>query len=129
MEKQGRNGMEILRSALFAVSIAALILAGLMTRTSPAPDGVLILYPLIGAILAVVATRTCPNRHQIASVERLTTLVAACLWLGLIVQSDTVRSYSTMVGNATAQMVLTVVVVSAPVALWWAIERRITTRS
>lgn len=134
----GRHGVETmlsrdgLWSLLFSVAIAILMIAILLIRDDPVPTWVLLVYPLVGALLANIASRTSPTIEEIAWIETGTIAAAAIVILaGLInlllielllrevisgefLSGDSFRRFSFFALPAISAL------------LWWALERRLT---
>ena len=118
-------------SVLFSFAIAVLMLAILLARNVAPPLWVLITYPAIGAVLAQVASRTCPNRRQIAWLET-GSIAAACvvILVGLVnlllVELFIRNAYSdAAAAGRIADNISYVVLPAISVLLWWALGRRI----
>ena len=118
-------------SILFSFAIAVLMLAILLTRSVTPPVWVLITYPAIGAVLAQIASRTCPNRRQIAWLET-GSIAAACVVIlaGLVnlllVELFIRKAYGdAAAASRIADDISYVVLPAISVLLWWALERRI----
>lgn len=118
-------------SIMFSFAIAVLMLAILLARNVTPPFWVLITYPAIGAVLAQVASRTCPNRRQIAWLET-GSIAAACVVIlaGLVnlllVELFIRNAYSdAAAAGRIANDISYVVLPAISVLLWWALERRI----
>ncbi|MEM9058977.1 MAG: hypothetical protein AAGD13_00820 [Pseudomonadota bacterium] len=119
-------------SLLFSIAIAILMAAILLIRDEPVPIWVLIVYPLVGAVLANVASRTSPTVDEIAWIETGTIAAAAIVILagllnllliellvreiisGEFLNADSFRRFSFYALPTISAL------------LWWALERRLT---
>jgi len=114
-------------SLLFSVAVAVLMLAVLLSRSTPTPIWVLIVYPGVGAALGQIASRTSPAANGIARLETWTIAAASTVVLVLLV--DVLLAEWMISGNVTwlSQSFLSHLALPvAGVLLWWALERRLT---
>ena len=118
--------------ALFSVAIAILMLGILIIRSEPVPAWVLAVYPLVGAVLANIASRTSPTVEGIARLETSTIAAAAIVvlasLLNLLLLDMLRREYMSgefLSGSAFRQFVF-LALPAVSVLLWWALERRLT---
>ena len=122
---------EGLWSLLFSGAIAVLMAAILLIRDDPVPTWVLVVYPLVGALLANIASRTSPTVDEIAWIETGTIAAAAIVILAglinLLLIELLVRemiSGEFLSGNGFKQFSFYALpAISA--LLWWALERRL----
>ncbi len=116
---------------LFSGAIAILMLAILLIRTEPVQNWVLIVYPLVGAFLAQIASRTCPTSEGIAWLETGTIAAASIVVLAALINMLLIElllrefiSGEFLNGNIFNKAAFFVLpTVSA--LLWWALERRL----
>jgi len=116
---------------LFSGAIAILMLAILLIRTEPVATWVLFVYPLVGAFLAQIASRTSPTTEGIAWIETGTIAAASIVVLAAVVNMLLIElllreflSGEFLAGGLFNQIVFFALpTVSA--LLWWALERRL----
>lgn len=118
-------------SVLFAVSVGILMLTVLMMRSDPMPSWVLIVYPFVGALLALAASRTSPSAEQMTWIETGTIAAAAIVVLACLVNMllldmlvRQVRS-DEMLGAGQARELVFFAAPAAAVLLWLALQRRL----
>lgn len=116
---------------LFSGAIAILMLAILLIRTEPVQTWVLFVYPLVGAFLAHVASRTSPTTESIAWIETGTIAAASIVVLAAIMNILLIElllrefiSGEFLNGNVFKQIVF-FALPTVSVLLWWALERRL----
>ena len=114
---------------LFAGAVAVLLLGILLARHVTPPVWVLVIYPAIGAGLALLVHRTSPNRVQIARLETITIAAACALVIGLSVGGAAewlflggIRAAAGDSGTSLGILVTTAVATGS-LALWWIIGR------
>lgn len=118
--------------ALFAGAVAVLMFGILSIRSDPVPPWVLLVYPIVGALLAHIASRTSPSVDSIARLETSTVAAAAIFVLAILVNGlllDMIHREATsgeITGNTRYGKVPFLVLPSIGVLLWWALERRLT---
>lgn len=116
---------------LFSVAIAVLMAGLLLTREEPTPLWVLITYPLVGAALANIASRTSPSKQDIARVETSVIAAAAIFVLASLVNLLLLEMLVTQItaGMQRRASVLErwslVVLPLVSVLLWWALQRHL----
>lgn len=123
---------EFIWNLMFSIAIAILMFAILMTRSDPTPIWVLIVYPLVGALLAHVASRTSPTVDEIAWIETSTIAAACIVLLAALVNILLIElllreiiSGELLSGDEFDQFTFFALpTISA--LLWWALERRLT---
>lgn len=117
---------------LFSLAICVLMVGILMTRSEPTPLWVMIGYPLVGAALANIASRTSPSADQMARVETTVIAAAAIFVLASLVNLmllDLLVSYQSGIRTHPNPKLKTASLIILPlisVLLWWALERRLT---
>jgi hypothetical protein len=118
-------------SVLFSGAIAVLMLAILLVRTDPVPGWVLGVYPLVGAALAQIASRTSPTIEDLAWIETGTIAAAAIVILAAIINLLLIElllrefiSGEFLNGGAFRKIVF-FALPTVSVLLWWALERRL----
>ena len=118
-------------SLLFSAAIAVLMAAILFIREDAVPIWVLILYPLVGAMLANVASRTSPTVDGIAWIETGTIAAAAIVILAALINLLLIElllreviSGEFLSGN-TFQKFSFYALPAISALLWWALERRL----
>ena len=118
-------------SVLFSGAIAVLMLAILLVRTDPVPGWVLVVYPLVGAALAQIASRTSPTIEDLAWIETGTIAAAAIVILAAIINLLLIElllrefiSGEFLNGGAFRKIVF-FALPTVSVLLWWALERRL----
>ena len=118
--------------ALFCAAIAVLMCGILLIRTEPSPLWVLISYPLVGAALANIASRTSPSTEDIARVETSVIAAAAIFVLACLVNVllidmlvSEIHGGREIPPSALKQWSV-VLLPLISVCLWWALKRRLT---
>ena len=103
-----------------------------MLRPEPTPLWVLVCYPLVGAALANVASRTSPATKDIARFETSVIAAAAIFVLASLVNLLLIDMLVTEIrgdhersASPFAQWSV-VILPMVSVLLWWALERRLT---
>ena len=118
-------------SVLFAVSVGVLMLAILLMRVEPAPGWVLLVYPMVGALLGLAASRTSPTAEQMAWIESGTIAAAAVVVLAglvnMLLLDMLLRELETgaMLGSGAGERVAFFTMPAAAVLLWWGLQRRL----
>lgn len=116
----------------FCLAIAVLMAGILLIRAEPVPLWVLVTYPLVGAALANIASRTSPSIEQIARVETSVTAAAAIFVLACLVNLLLIDLLVAEIREgreaqpSTIERFSIVVLPLVSVLLWWALERRLT---
>ena len=117
---------------MFTAAIAVLMLGILLVRSEPVPFWVLIVYPVVGALLANIASRTSPTIEGIARLETSTVAAAAIFVLAALVNVLLIdvllrefKSGEFSEGDRVEQLSF-LVLPAISVLLWWALERRLT---
>ena len=116
----------------FCAAIAVLMAGLLLIRDEQSPLWVLITYPLVGAALANIASRTSPSQREIARVETGVIAAAAIFVLASLVNLLLIEFLLNAVyvlnqNSATMLQRWSVVVLPlVSVLLWWALQRRLT---
>ena len=116
---------------MFSAAIAVLMLMILLIRAQDTAVWVLVVYPLVGALLANVASRTSPRSDEIVWIET-TTIAAACILVlavlvniliieRLLVQLLYAGVYDDTLFEKYAVVILQVI----SVLLWLALSRRL----
>ena len=118
-------------SLLFSIAIAVLMAAILIIREDSVPIWVLVIYPLVGALLANVASRTSPTVDGIAWIETGMIAAAAIVILTALINllliellMREVISGEFLSGN-TFQQFSFYALPTISALLWWALERRL----
>lgn len=117
---------------LFSIAIAILMLGILLIRSEPVPDWVLVVYPLVGAVLANIASRTSPTVEGIARLETSAIAAAAVVvlaaLLNLLLLDMLRREYMSgeFLGGSGFRQFAFLALPAVSVLLWWALERRLT---
>lgn len=116
---------------LFAFSVGLLMLTLLLIRSEPAPFWVLVVYPLVGGLLALTASRTSPAPEQMAWIESgaiaaAAVVVLACL-VNLLLIDMLLRQMRTggLLDGASGEQATFFGAPAAAVLLWWALQRRL----
>lgn len=116
---------------LFSGAIAILMLAILLIRTEPVQTWVLFVYPLVGAMLAHIASRTSPTTESIAWIETGTIAAASIVVLAAIVNILLIEllmrefiSGEFLSGSLFSKITF-FALPTVSVLLWWALERRL----
>lgn len=118
-------------SVLFSGAIAVLMLAILLVRTDPVPGWVLVVYPLVGAALAQIASRTSPRVEDLAWIETGTIAAAAIVILAAIINVLLIellmREFISgeFLSGGIFRKIVFFVLPTVSVLLWWALERRL----
>lgn len=117
---------------MFSAAIAVLMLGILLVRSEPVPLWVLAVYPLVGAFLAHIASRTSPTIEGIERLETSTIAAAAIFVLAALVNllliDVLLREYLSgeFLDGDAFQRFSFLALPAISVLLWWALERRLT---
>ena len=117
---------------MFSAAIAVLMLGILLVRSEPVPLWVLAVYPLVGAFLANIASRTSPTVEGIERLETSTIAAAAIFVLAALVNvlliDVLLREYLSgeFLDGSHFQRFSFIALPGISVLLWWALERRLT---
>ena len=115
----------------FCTAIAVLMVGLLLIREEATPIWVLITYPLVGAALANIASRTSPSQKDIARVETGVIAAAAIFVLASLVNLLLLEFLlnaifvGAKIGATDLQRWSVVLLPLVSVLLWWALERRL----
>ncbi len=115
-------------SILFAISVGVLMLTILLIRSEPVPFWVLVVYPVVGGMLGLAASRTSPTVEQMAWIESGTIAAAAVVVLAGLVNLlliDMVIRSSDMLSGKPIQQVTFFAAPAAAALFWWALQRRL----
>jgi hypothetical protein len=116
---------------LFSGAIAILMLAILLVRTEPVQTWVLFVYPLVGAMLAHVASRTSPTTESIAWIETGTIAAASIVVLAAIMNILLIellmREFISgeFLSGSLFRKIAFFALPAVSMLLWWALERRL----
>lgn len=119
-------------SAMFSLAIAVLMTAILMIREDPVATWVLVVYPLVGAMLANIASRTSPTKDGIAWIETGTIAAAAIVILAALINLLLIELLlrevisGEFLGGSGFQRFSFYALPAISALLWWALERRLT---
>lgn len=115
---------------LFACSVGVLMLAVLLIRSDPVPGWVLLVYPLVGGLLGLAASRTSPSADQMAWIETGAIAAAAVVLfagaLNLLLAEAIVREMRTGQMAVPGQSLMFSATLAASGLLWWVLQRRLT---
>ena len=117
--------------ALFAVSIGVLMLTILLMRSDPVPFWVLVVYPVAGGLLGLIASRTSPTAEQMAAIESATIAAAVLIVLAglvnLLLIDMLLREMRSgeMLGGEPMRQVTFFTAPAAAALFWWALQRRL----
>jgi len=113
-------------SMVFSGAIAVLMLSILLTRSEPTPLWLLIIYPVVGAVLGQVVSRTSPTVDGIARVETSTIAAACIVTLAILVNMLLLeRLGGTAMGGGLGSIATNFALPAISVLLWWALARRL----
>ena len=116
---------------LFAFSVGLLMLTLLLIRSEPVPFWALVIYPLVGGLLALTASRTSPAPEQMAWIESGAIAAAAVVILAALVNllliEMLLRHMRTggLLDAASSEQATFFAAPAAAVLLWWALQRRL----
>lgn len=118
-------------STLFALSVGVLMLTILLIRSDPMPLWVLVVYPSVGGLLGLAASRTSPTAEQMAWIESgviaaAAIIVLACL-INMLLMDMMLRQFHSedMLGGGPMQQATFFVALTAVALFWWALQRRL----
>jgi len=119
-------------SVVFSLAIAVLMAAILLIRETPVATWVLIVYPLVGAMLANIASRTSPTEDGIAWIETGTIAAAAIVILAALINLLLIELLlreviaGEFLSGSGFQRFSFYALPAISALLWWALERRLT---
>lgn len=118
-------------SILFALSVGVLMLTILLMRSEPVAGWVLVVYPLVGGLLGLAASRTSPTAEQMAAIESAAIAAAVVIMLAGLVNMllidmllREIRS-GEMLSGGPMQQVTFFAAPAAAAMFWWALQRRL----
>lgn len=117
-------------SMLFAGATAILMLGIMLLRSTIPPTWALLVFPVIGASLAHVASRTTPKPSQILWLEKSIITAACFVLLVLMVNGFLIDLFVSAIRDGASDRagragILMVIVLSGCAALlWWAFQQR-----
>lgn len=119
-------------SLLFSIAIAVLMAAILLIREEQVPIWVLVVYPLVGAVLAHMASRTSPTVDGIAWIETGMIAAAAIVILAALINLLLIELLlreiisGEFLSGSLFQQFSFYALPSISALLWWSLERRLT---